>query len=178
MRRRDGGYWAAVRTEPSYWKSWLTGSLGSLEVLAHWKPCLAGSLRVLRPIKPVDIGENGNVVIADFADTGQPALLTLAERNLFRWKPRAETSIPRPSRTRNPSSPAPMRPPVFRCWTGNAACAASLAANNPSGLRIWALSRSSPSFGSATPFRNPVTAWRFEAWGRVAISAHAPTMPP
>src|SRR5260221_14028532 len=27
-------------------------------------------------------------------------------------------------------------------------------------------------------FRNPATAWRFEAWGQAAISAHAPIMPP
>ena len=126
---------------------------------------LTGSLGVSRPIKPVDIGENGNVVIADFADTGQPALPTLAERNICRWKPRAETSTPLPSRTRNPSWRAPMRHQSFRCWTGNAACAASSAANRPSGSRIWAPNRFSPSFGSATPFRNPVTAWRFEGMG-------------
>jgi hypothetical protein len=50
----------------------------------------------------VDTGENGHAVIADFADTGEPALPTLAERNVFRWKPR-ESSNPLPSRTRNPS---------------------------------------------------------------------------
>ncbi len=33
-RHRAGGYWAPVRTEPSHWKPWLTGSLGSLEASA------------------------------------------------------------------------------------------------------------------------------------------------
>jgi hypothetical protein len=45
----------------------------------------AASLGVWRPIKPVDTGENGNVVIADLADTGQPALSALAERNVVPW---------------------------------------------------------------------------------------------
>jgi hypothetical protein len=48
-----------------------------------------------------------------------------------------------------------MRPSICRRWSGNAACAASSVASRPSGSKIWAANRFSPSSGSATPFRNP-----------------------